>query len=129
MLPLLGALAVATVERQVIFNILRWGLTTLAASYAAQELKNKDVFGAKPQKEVLNSSLSTSSNNLPAIRENSESGEVVENTDKVLSSSVSPPADLDANSSGVALSASSGDNLLDILKKTGRLLRRGLPGL
>jgi hypothetical protein len=125
MLPLLGALALESVDTAVIVNILRYGLMTLGATLIGEQLKKEpkkvDVFSSKPETDALAGDLdaTSTSSGVSSGASSSSSG-----------SSVSGSGDYEVGDEddfgGYNVPSVGGSSLLDVLTSSGQATSQGL---
>jgi len=150
MLPLLGVLALESVDTAVIVNILRYGLMTLGASLLAEEVKDKpkkvdvfednsqktDVFGGGSQASSVgqensqssqansvgqgNAQPSQSSQSAPSTGEASPSSNL---------SSAEGDTDSDVGFSDFSVPSVGGASLIEVLQSSGQATAQGFEGV
>jgi len=137
MLPLLGVLALESVDTAVIVNILRYGLMTLGASLLAEEVKDQskkvdvfgdssqgnDVFGGGSQASSVgqgNAQLSQSSQSAPSTGEASPSFNL---------SSAEGDTDSDVGFSDFSVPSVGGTSLIEVLQSSGQATAQGFEGV
>ena len=133
MLPLLGALALESIDTAVIVNILRYGLMTLGASLLAEEVKDKfkkvDVFGGSPQgNDVFEGGTQASS----ISQENAQPSQSASSTGEASSSNLSSAeGDTDSDVGFIDFSVPSvgGSSLIEVLQSSGQATAQGFEGV